>query len=67
MLPRNRCVEVTSAIIQSLSGGKYTRLIKIKNVKVYRDGMPKSMQTMYRDDVIVKVNLQSFIPTSISH
>ena len=42
-----------------------TRLKKnIKKVKGCRDGMPKSMQTRYRDDIIVKVNLQSPIPTS---
>ena len=41
-----------------------TRLKNIKNVKGCRDGMPKSMQTRYRDDIIVKVNLQSPIPTS---
>ena len=34
----------------------------VKNVKGCRDGMPKSMQS--RDDIIVKVNSQSPIPTS---
>ena len=38
-------------------------LKNIKNVKGCRDGMPKSMQTRW-DDIIVKVNLQSPIPTS---
>ena len=38
-------------------------LKNIKNVKGCRDGMPKSIQTG-RDDIIVKVNLQSPIPTS---
>ena len=37
----------------------------IKNVKGCRDGMVKSMQG--RDDIIVTVNLQSFIPASFSH
>ena len=38
--------------------------LNIKNVKDCRDGMPKSMQTRYTDDIIVKVNLKSPIPTS---
>ena len=42
-------------------------LKNIKNVKGCRDGMPKSMQTGYRNDIIVKVNLQSLIPASFSH
>ena len=37
-------------------------LKNIKNVKGCRDGMPKSKQG--RDDIIVKVNLQSPITTS---
>ena len=39
-------------------------LKNIKNVKDCRDGMPKSMQTRYTDDIIVKVNLKSPISTS---
>ena len=50
-------------------------LKNIKNVKRSRDGMPKSIQTRYtestqtryRDDIIVKANLQSLIPASFSH
>ena len=38
-------------------------LKNIKKVKRCRDGTLKSMQTS-RDDIIVKVNLQSPIPTS---
>ena len=40
-------------------------LKNIKNAKRCRDGMPKSMQTRQGDDIIVKVNLQSPIPTSL--
>ena len=38
-------------------------LKNIKNVKGCRDGMPKVCK-QGRDDIIVKVNLQSPIPTS---
>ena len=38
-------------------------LKNIKNLNGCKDGMPKSMQAS-RDDIIVKVNLQSSIPTS---
>ena len=40
--------------------------LNIKNVKECRDGMPKSCK-QGRDDIIVKVNLQSLIPALFSH
>ena len=39
----------------------------LKNIKRCRDDMPKSMQTRYKNDIILKVNLQSLIPESFSH
>ena len=41
----------------------FTRLKNIKNVKRSRDGMPKACK-QGRDDIIVKVHLQSLIPAS---
>ena len=41
--------------------------LNIKNVRGCRDGMPKSMQARYRDDILVKVNIQSLIPALFSH
>ena len=43
----------------------FTRLKNIKIVKGCRDGMPKACK-QGRDDIIVKVNLQSLIPASFS-
>ena len=40
-------------------------LKNIKNVKGCRDGMPKACK-QGRDDIIVKLNLQSLIPASFS-
>ena len=42
-------------------------LNKRKDVKRCRDGMPKGTQTRYRDDIIVKANIQSLIPASFPH
>ena len=39
----------------------------LKNVKRYRDGMPKVCKQGRNDIIIVKVNLQSLIPASFSH
>ena len=52
-------IPVESKLIQDLKS--------IKNVKGCRDGMPKSICKQGRDDIIVKVNLQSLIPASFSH
>ena len=41
-------------------------LKNIKNVKGCRDGMPKVCK-QGRNDIIVKVSLQSLIPASFSH
>ena len=38
---------------------------KIKTLKMY--GWPKSMQTRYRDDTTLKVNIQSPIPTFLHY
>ena len=33
--------------------------VACQNLKGYRDGMPKSIETRYRDDIKVKVNIRS--------
>ena len=60
------CIGVSSLFLRSYQPPSAQDLQNIKNVKGCRDGMPKVCK-QGRDDIIVKVSLQSLIPASFSH